>query len=148
MGLIIVECDLFFILNFLLFQLLELDFILFNIINETWLITFKFNDLFFVVKLSLIGNFYVADNLLDFDFVNIDFLFSICQFKLALAFVWLDGFLLFLDWLHRARFGLGTEFFDFIFMLRKLFIQTLDSFIDSIDFFWIISGFGIYWQCW
>lgn len=85
--LIVIESKLFFVLDFLLFVNLELNFVLFDIINQKRLIALKFNDLFFVIKLSLVSNFNVAGDLLDFNFVDVDFLFSFCQFELTFAFV-------------------------------------------------------------
>ena len=81
------ESELFFVLDFLLFVNLELDFVLFDVVNEERLVALKFNDLFFVIELSLICNFNVTCNLLDFDFIDVDFLFSFSQFELTFAFV-------------------------------------------------------------
>ena len=143
-----IECLLFFVLYFLLFIKLELNFVLFNVINKDWLGALKFDDLFFVVKLCLVCNFYVACDLLDFNFIDVNFLFSFSQLELTFAFIRLYCFLLFLHWFHRTRFGFDTELLNFILVLRKLFIQTLNSFFNSTDFLWIISWFGIYGQCW
>lgn len=81
------ESELFFVLDFFLFVNLELDFVLFDVVNKKGLIALKFNDLFLVIELSLICDFNVAGYLLDFNFIDVDFLFCFCQFELAFAFV-------------------------------------------------------------
>ena len=74
----------------------ELDFVLLDIINKFGLFFFKFNYLFLKLTLGFICNFDIVENLLNFDFVDVDSFLGLGQFLLVFLLIKQNRLLLFL----------------------------------------------------